>query len=96
MSEVLVIERIISLGHATKICKVLNQKKHREAPLRIELEELDFKLGQIPRWHISNATIFDTTGLVERGLVYSSYKGVYYETELAYHLKVFREIQPKE
>lgn len=98
MPEVLVIQRIISLAHATKICKVLNQKKHRSAPLRIELEELDFDLIQISKWTYSKAAVFasiEINRLIEKGLVYSTYDHISYKNEPAYHLKVFRDIQPK-
>lgn len=84
MTEVLVAEWLISLPHARKICKILNQKKHSNSNLRIELEELDFDLKR--------AFLFDQTGLAKRNRVYSDYL----KAETAFHLKVYREIRPKE
>jgi hypothetical protein len=94
MSDVIIAEWIISLSHALKIQKLLNMKRHADSGLRIELVELDCKISDKPR------DIVEKTNLYKQNPFYADYANyanyVSGAKGSAYHLKVFREIQPKE
>ena len=85
MSEVLVVEHLLSLNHATKIIRKFKQKKHRDAGYWFELTDLN-----CPIWHKSLPQrfphLFDHEGVCKH--MYADYGG----GVPGYHLKVYRTL----
>lgn len=86
MKDVLVVEHVISLNHATAILRKFKQKKHDSHGYWFDLEDLGVNI-----WHKSIRQrlphLFDYEGVCKR--MYADYGG---STD-GYHLRVYRTIE---